>query len=773
MPTRKRYVKKKGGLGESTLKFLTNTDKTYINNVIEHFKKHVKLDYIISDELDKDTLDYATNSSDINIMYADCNNYIHPINPNASVIAPSNDEEALIPVIGDINNIISYPRDDDNIRKKRLADLQNTYIKHMDLTQGVIKGGRLHKECLKKYGRGIKNDSKTNPDLLSELTAYCSIVKDDEEDLKNKSIIKNYNTLHSYILANMGQHHKVLYINCNYFYKYTDCKPYYDDNKILLKYIDCFDYNEDIITSFENLLVNSTAVDYTTNIQSYEQIYENFERQIYSNNRAINISLKEQLEFLEKLPLYKKRILQDYTRINTSFHFYELYKNKDENFDTFRFFSDAFYTQIYKLYNDNYHVLLNDIYFEQHGDINPNPGNESSWYADWLGRERVPDKEEKYGVVPKIYEHATKTIFSDVDFIDWRLVVSSFLEDVSFIILEAPEVKETIHGYRGVSSHYIHESDSDAKKNKYLNKIKETLRINKGMNPLSEKLNTFINSRISSITFDFNISKSFHDKFIGETSAIYKTSIQPGCKVLLIAPLSMFYQEFEILTPQYTTISYIAESHDTSVSELTTNNIEKNYGICIKQEFKVYSNIILRTPQTIQDFLLQPAIYEAHKKAEEEKEKTIAQHSTERINNLARRFKDKPRSLEPNDTTQNALYMNRTHESMSEQIKIKGNRITKLTESILQKEIEQERRNETIIDDISNAIGEFLNFNKPGVVLNNNKLKIPVINEAIYVDGYKIDTSGTISSVFEKEKKDRVLQWEGIVKFGHKRRLLL
>ena len=647
MPRKTKNMK--GGLLEHVL---NNTNPEEIKKIIDNYKKTNKFfDYKTSSKLTTETGDIPF------FAYVDKNGYMfmskkeNDEKPNTTATLSTYHNKSdlgLIPVAGPVSNILR----ENGMTEKQLdancREIENIIQKHI---QSQFKsGGALQKYCLKRLrkGGGIIDESK-NINFLRQLQAYCADGNDNDEDDLKKYYEKKmegkhrddimieskdngnyeFNLLIDYIgnIENLISVTKRLYINCNNFYRYEDCMPYYDPTKVFIKDINCFKYNEDIITAFEDLLVGDD-VDYSQGVLDDNQIFQNFKNEIYSNNKVINLFLTEQLEFLKNLPLYRKRILQDYTRINTTFHFYDLYRyGKMDEFKEFRYFSDGFYTQIYKLYNDAYSNELNFIYwsmaYPDNGDNDSKTGD--AWYEDWLKSERVPDKREKYGVEPAVYKHATTTIFYVADFIDWELVLSTFLADVSLIILEAPIVRETIHGFRGVSTHYVRETASDEKRNRYIRRIKDTLTedADSGLRMESTSLNSleyFTSNKTSSMTFNFDVSKSFYNKYKGDKSAIYKTSIKKGCRALLIAPLSMFFHEFEILTPQYTTIAYIPESVDERISEITTNNIKKQYGICIKQEFKAYSHIITKTPQTFEEFALQPAIYEKKQLAQKQKE---------------------------------------------------------------------------------------------------------------------------------------------------------
>jgi len=658
----------------------------------------------------------------------------------------------IIPIYNNIFKIYS-PED--------LAEIINIFKKFFS-TRGVVSGGKLHRACLKKCGGGLLKESS----LLQNLKDYCEKVSDDEEDIKkyltgnkDKSILKEYTALADYIEQNFKRKQKMLYINCNDFYNYKDCKQVYYPTKVLKITYDCFDYNEDIVSSFES--ANFEGVEDTdlndTQIQKYKQ------RNIYSNNVAINLFIQEQLEYLKSLHLYEKRIIQDYTRINTTFHFYESFKNKKSDYESFRYFSDGFFTQIYKLYNEDHELKLNELYYKNL-EIEDNQYN---WFRHWLKHDRVEDIRDKdYGVAPAVYQHATKTPFANADFINWGDVLTKFINDVTYLIVNAPVVKQTIYGYRGVSGHYIHENQSETEKSKQIEEIKKIITtINSDKQAQADNLlnhvldaDNFINFRLSSITFDFNISKFFHDKYKNEYSAIYKSSIKQGCKVLLISPLSMFYQEFEIITPPYSTSMYIDETHDGGIDHSTANNINKKYGICINKEFKTYYNILTKTPMSYLDYLNMPAIIESQNEKRQQRviniqrkgvgaalsklSKKHVQVNEEQITKINQICPTGEPKIQPIITTRTAPIFNTTEEEALATIKENADMLQALSNTNFSNEVINNIENDNILRSMIAEEEAYLNEE---VKNKHNEEIAAAIGETVIDDAYLEDVIRNIT----------------------------
>jgi hypothetical protein len=583
----------------------------------------------------------------------------------------------------DINDILN----EDQL--KELDKLKSKIQKHNCST---IADGILVTACSSGMdGGGILLDAtqKKGSSLFADLEKYCKSINSAEmeadinsflnsqttEEIMNTKISR-YANLSNFISRNNKDYKATLFINCNPFYEYDKTeKNDFDERKILIKQIECHEYNADIVMAYEYELfdeINGIRGTFTDDIikdkiteiidgktvikgkyREYpyldkEKIIElcrNTTKPIYSNNSAIHKFIESQRRYLDEgIGIRERRIIQDYTKINSSFYFYILYKTNNCNFNDFREFSDSFYAQIHDLYSSNpeYNQELTKIYDEhlQKDRKNiPIRAGSKSWFEHWIENIRIRNdfKEKQHGTQPEIMGiHAKKSIFADCEFIKWEDVVQKFIDDVTKIIIAAPAVPETIHGYRGVSGHYVHLNDQellDAQIRAAINKYKPS----SGGLSLGDTIanrSTFVNTRLSSITFDFDISMKFYNKFSTPNPAIYKTSILKGCHVLLAAPLSTYYEEFEIIIPPFAVTQYIDEAAAGAV-EKSSNNIKVRHAICTPQTFKTYYHVIVKTPNNYNEYLQAPRAYVDKQRrtyTKEEKE-VILQKFVRRIEN--------------------------------------------------------------------------------------------------------------------------------------------
>ena len=513
---------------------------------------------------------------------------------------------------------------------------------------GVIinEGGELAKACYVNQhlaGGGLAYDinAKRGHLLLEDLRNFCRIYNKSQQSIEIQDLLRNktssnlysrFTELSKYILANSREFSATLFINCNPFYAYDTLEQQYDESKILTKQIECFAFNSDIVMAYEQDLIDgiegiddkSKKPEFVTpgRYQNYPTLnrreINSLTRSVYSNNPAIDEFIREQHNYISQLTTGAKRTIQDYTKINTSFYFYILHKtNQTKKFDLFREFGDSFYTQIFKLYGDTYDDELTAVYDENPIIEYRTPRGSTNWYQHWCeNSRRVNDIKEDHGHQSEILgNHNTRSIFADLDFIDWHSVVDQFIDDISNIILSGPEVKKTIYGYRGVSGHYVRASDAEKKDTEKIDIIRAFVEANKSddksqtRSKLSEDLlskkRSFINTRLSSVTFDFNIAKNFYKSQSSKDAAIYKTSILPGCHVLLASPLSFFYQEFEIIIPPYATTTY----YDLEKIRKFTNNIANKYAICDDEEFQSFTHSIVSTPKSFDELKKRPQQY--------------------------------------------------------------------------------------------------------------------------------------------------------------------
>lgn len=181
--------------------------------------------------------------------------------------------------------------------------------------------------------------------------------------------------------------------------RYTYVKCYTTDNNVnnkTTKMIKCYEYNKDIVKAYE--------------------------KQFLDNYNEWQKFIKKQNEYIEKLSIEKKRIIQDYTK-PSSFDFYKIYKSNpaiDLSIQV-KNFGDSFYPQINALFPDK---IEN--------------------YDSWL-------KKDRYG----------KTNYTTITLNDsqWKQVLDKFIIDIDEIIINAPMVTELLYCYRGVSNHYIKQGE--------------------------------------------------------------------------------------------------------------------------------------------------------------------------------------------------------------------------------------------------------------------------------------------------------------------------
>lgn len=417
-------------------------------------------------------------------------------------------------------------------------------------------------------------------------------------------ISNNFQEIIKYIELYSYRKYKCVYINCNPYYNYFDCRVEEKCPEHILKVeYNCNLYNEDIVSAYEDWIltggelskVNHGDIQLTNEYKTYI-----LTRQEYSNNEAINLFIQQQCEYLRTLTIEQRRIIQDYTKIDTAFEFYQMYKKHDmENFQSFRDFSDSFYSQIHKIYPN-----LFDHYYRQHHKI---PDSEYSFYH-WLNNPRFIGKGEEYIVGKK----ECRSIFADITLIKWEVILEQFINDITELILNAPKVEKEIQGYRGVSGHYIHQTDEQAIEEERL-RAERNSSSDPGLRKLVDDMSLFTSERLGSITFDFDISKGFYKKFYTKNSCMYRTTITKNCKVLLIAPLSVFRHEFEILTPPDSVFSYVKSIANDITIPATSNNIHKQFGILINQEFKTYDNILIKTPKEFEKYIERKTIIDIYK----------------------------------------------------------------------------------------------------------------------------------------------------------------
>lgn len=115
----------------------------------------------------------------------------------------------------------------------------------------------------------------------------------------------------------------------------------------------------------------------------------------------------------------------------------------------------------------------------------------------------------------------------------------------------------------------------------------------------------FISSRFSSISFDYDASTHYYPND-STTAVVYRTKIEPNCRVLFIPSLSVVPKELEILTP-IGQVYYIP--HYVEPPPLIANSKYNKADIKIFEETKKFTLDIVCVPtQTITEAEISSAV---------------------------------------------------------------------------------------------------------------------------------------------------------------------
>ncbi len=139
---------------------------------------------------------------------------------------------------------------------------------------------------IQTYCTNVKNDSEELSTLFNEETS------DHKEHVINES---EYNEIKK-IIQSSHEYNKQVVINNNPVYDYKRCNPSYNpDNNFIIDYT-YYDYNMRIVTAYEEKFLN--------------------------NVHYMDVFIDKQQKYIDKLSLADKRILQDYTKNDSSFLMY-------------------------------------------------------------------------------------------------------------------------------------------------------------------------------------------------------------------------------------------------------------------------------------------------------------------------------------------------------------------------------------------------------------------------------------------------------------------
>jgi hypothetical protein len=447
---------------------------------------------------------------------------------------------------------------DTTIPKIYKSQINDIFNKYEETNNGVIlKDNKFLGKTIKYITKGggvALNKTNASIPLIDKLTKYCQEVNSpykhyetDEHDIQdyllgnrtNQIIIKNdYALVKDFITSNnavKGAEYKIHYTPR---YEYSNCQeiPQQDPPNHLKKSYNCREYNEEIVTAYEKNFFND------------------------DNQVAISEFIEEQKNFIERLDVREKRIIQDYTN-DKSFRFYNKYKSSEPTNDSWvdsgKDFGDAFYIQVFEL-------RLQTII-------------DGKTRQEWMRENRVNKTNQSKIILTKD---------------EWVRVLNQFMMDLDAIIMKAPPVKKPIYCYRGVTSHYIRGGND-------VNPV-----IFSGMPDIStittHRMKSFVSTRLSSFSLDFNVSNNFFFYSTSTDKSLYRITILPLCKVLYVAQLSVFSNEVEIIAPSNSIFYYNIDNTGNDLTPvLSNNNITKKYGICSpgEESFNSFDSILAFTPQ--------------------------------------------------------------------------------------------------------------------------------------------------------------------------------
>lgn len=448
-----------------------------------------------------------------------------------------------------------------------------------------IKGG----ESLCDIDYNECKDMLRTRELLNNIIDFKNRLNELEFD--NDSILKSfvnnntlvtlnpYENLKEFILKNINHNSENIEIKYEPKYKYNNCTNYIDEfnNRTNIQY-DYRDYNKDIVIAYQK--------DY---IDTKDNFLELIERQ---------------KEYIKKLTITKKRIVQDYTKYSC-FRLYNQYKSSSDtdtswftNEDNFNF-GDSYYATIYLLYKLKKNKDIHDNFIkkieEYYRNIKKNNISIRDYISDediekfidiqyilWLFNDRVDPDSPFY----------LKDIGFDID--EWKEILNTFINNINYIIKNAPQTTDEIHCYRGSSLHYIKDDKQTELRTFFQDLIKKQ---SNSITFKTRKIDFFKSLRLSSYSLVFDVSFHYYNKSDTKNKCMYKVTIHKNCSVLYVAPLSFDPTEFELISP--TNSVFIYNVNKTNKPDKSYNNIKRQYGIYSdeKNSFHTFYNILFFTPK--------------------------------------------------------------------------------------------------------------------------------------------------------------------------------
>ena len=448
------------------------------------------------------------------------------------------------------------------------------------------------KKIYKKGGESLCNidyneckDIMKTKELLEDIIYFKEKLNELEYDDNKmlKSFVNNNDLetldavqkLKVFILRNINHNSENIEIKYEPKYKYNNCTYYTDEfnNRTNIQY-DYHDYNKDIVIAYQ---------------KDYIDTKDNFLKLI-----------ERQKEYIKKLTITKKRIVQDYTKYSC-FRLYNQYKSFSDNSwftnpNNFNF-GDSYYATIYLLYKLKKNKGINDNFIQKIEEYYKNIKNSNIsdediekfidiQYILWLFNDRVDPNSPFY----------LKNIGFDIN--EWGEILDTFINNINYIIKNAPQTTDEIHCYRGSSLHYI-KDDRETELRTFFQDL-----IKKQSNSITfgtRKIDFFKSLRLSSYSLVFDVSFHYHNKSDTKNKCMYKVTIHKNCSVLYVAPLSFEATEFELISPTNSIFMY--NVNKTSKPDKSYNNIKRQYGIYSDENnsFHTFYNILFFTPELTED----------------------------------------------------------------------------------------------------------------------------------------------------------------------------
>ena len=323
-------------------------------------------------------------------------------------------------------------------------------------------------------------------------------------------------------------------------------------------------YDKTFMSTIEYPIISQTTGQRTA-VKYFENVIKNYINTLYY--------VQAQIEYLNNLKWYEKRIIKDYT--SNAYYLYKFWKDervnsiketgflpKTNNF--IRVFKDnqkksslnigyAFLPQIFIFFYNRYYQQLDFIDEQLRTNADPKflfdliinymtPLQEVLFILRY--QNNIQDSKDKSHISEKMKTNAFNTYTESVgephyiQFItnnEWDIIFNLFEYGLNNIIDNSPETRNDLTLFRGQSTNYV-----DELKNLDNDSIYDLTdgRANKGV---------YFIDRFSSCSINFCVSYNFQGE--SHNSIIYKYEIPCGIKALLVSPFSAFPHEMEILLP--------------------------------------------------------------------------------------------------------------------------------------------------------------------------------------------------------------------------------